>query len=145
MTEEKVKALDYIESIVISMRECSFKCKEFCIIICSAFLTIFGTVQPTPKIMILLCSPVILMFWIIDAFYLYKERLFRDEYKRIASNSYSEKDVSPLLFSAKLNSRRLSFCKYLRAMFKSVSTTFVYSLLLCSSLVFGILLLVGVL
>lgn len=143
MTEEKSKALDYIQNIISSMRDASFKCKEFSILICSAFLTIFATVTPTPKLMVLLCAPVLLLFWIIDSFYLYKERLFRNEYTRIVETNYEEKDSSPLHFSAKL-SKGKAFCGYLKAMFGSISTILLYGTLFVSSLTVGILLLKGI-
>lgn len=139
MSDEQAKALDYIETIVNSMREASFKCKEFAILICSAFLTIYATVNPTPKLMILLCTPVLFLFWIIDSFYLYKEREFRNEYKRIVNG---KKDGSPLLFSAKLGFKK-GFVPFIKSMFASISTIGLYLPLIVASSIVGTLLLVG--
>lgn len=144
MTKEKEKALEFIENTIGSMRESSFKCKELCILVCSAFLTIFATVNPRPKLMILLCSPIILLFWIIDSFYLATERTMREEYKRVASIDFKEGDVKPLLFNVKLHG--LDRIKsHLGSFFCSVSTTILYAPLFLASLVFGTLLLVGIL
>lgn len=144
MKEEQYKALDYIENIIVSMRDASFKCKEFAVLICSAFLTIFATVNPMSKMMVLLCAPVLFLFWIIDSFYLYKERLFRNEYKRIVL--MTEEDAitkSPLLFSAKLGFKK-GVVPYLKSLLCSISTTGLYFPLLFASLTIGILLQTGV-
>lgn len=142
MKDEKSKALDYLENIISSMREASFKCKEFCIIICSAFLTVFATVDPTPKMMVILCSPIVLLFWILDSCYLAKERKFKAEFKRIAL--LSEEDLSkenPLLFSVKTGNF-FKFCgSVIKAMFNSFSTVLLYGCMFGASLGFGIYLL----
>lgn len=142
MTSEKEKGLDFIESIIASLRDASFKCKEFSILICSVFLTIFATVNPTPKIMVLLCAPVLLLFWVIDSFYLMKERNLRKEYKRIVLLECTEGDVSPLLFNTKLPFFE-AIKRFLSSMFVSISTTLLYVPLISSAIVFGILLING--
>lgn len=143
MREEQSKALDYIENIVSSMRDASFKCKEFSIIICSAFLTIYATVNPTPKMMVLLCAPVLLIFWIIDSFYLFKEREFIKEYKRIVKMTEDEmKSKNPLLFSAKLGIKK-GLIPYFKSLCWSMSTIALYLPLIIASVLCGILLLKG--
>lgn len=139
MSDEQTKALDYIETIINSMREASFKCKELSILICSAFLTIYATVNPTPKLMVILCAPVLFLFWIIDSFYLYKEREFRNEYKRIVSG---KKEGNPLLFSAKLGFKK-GLLPFIKSMFASISTIGLYLPLITASVVVGALLLKG--
>ena len=80
----------------------------------------------------------------IDSFYLYKERTFRKEYKRIAEmEATDEEKHNPLLFSGKLK-LKVAVIEYLKSMFKSVSTIAVYLPLIIISLVFGILLLGGI-
>jgi len=143
MKEEQFKALDFIESTIVSMRDASFKCKEFAILICSAFLTIFATVSPTPKLMVLLCAPILILFWAIDSFYLYKERQLRREYKRIVEmTDEGMTSKSPLLFSTKLGFKG-GFLPYIKSLFCSVSTTALYLPLVIVSLVCGFLLLKG--
>ncbi len=145
MTHEKEISLQFIENIITSMREASFKCKEFCILICSAFLTVFAATELRATMMVIMCCPIILLFWIIDSFYLCKERILRDEYKRIAQADYEEGDNSPLLFSTKLMSKKEECKAYFKAMVKSISTIVVYLSMLLFSAIFGILLLIGVL
>lgn len=140
--DEKEKALDYVENIISSMRECSFKCKEFCILICSAFLTIFATVNPTPKLMVVLCAPVLFIFWVIDSGYLSKERLFREEYNNIVTNKYLEKNESPLLFKTRIGFFN-GVWNVIKTMFNSFSTVLLYFPLIVLSLVFGLLLING--
>ena len=143
MTEERSKSLDYLQGIISSMRECSFKCKEFSILICSAFLTLFGTVNPTPKIMVLLCSVVLCIFWFFDSFYLCKEKLFIEEFQRISKMSEEEEEkANPLLFSAKPGFKQ-EIKVFLKSAFASVSTIVIYLPLVLTSGVFGILLLLG--
>ena len=139
---EKEKALDYIESIIASMRDASFKCKEFCILICSAFLTVFAIVDPTPKLMVLLCALVLLVFWVVDSAYLSKERAFREEYKKIVQNEFLGEKKSPLLFNTKKGFWKDTW-NVIKAMFTSFSTALLYGPLFVLSFVFGALLLSG--
>lgn len=142
MTEEKSKALDYLENIIGSMRDCSFKCKEFCILICSAFLTIYATVQNTPKLMIILCVPVIFLFWLIDSSYLSKEKFFRKQYLKIVNTNYKENDCSPLEFSKDENETKGEKAKrFFGSMFCSFATVPIYLSLLAAALTFGIIVL----
>lgn len=143
MTDEKIKALEFIESIIASMRESSFKCKEFCILICSAFLTVYATAASSPKLLVFLCAPVLVLFWLLDSYYLYKERVLRTEYKRIASSVFKEDDCSPLLFHTRVKGKGKSRI-VLKAMFISVSTGFFYLPLLICSIIFSFVLLNGV-
>lgn len=145
MTQEKEMSLQFIENTITSMREASFKCKEFCILICSAFLTVFAATELRAKIMVILCCPIVLLFWVIDSFYLSKERILRDEYKRIASTDYKNDDSSPLLFSTKLSSKKEECKNHFKAMLKSVSTLVVYVPMFILSSIFGTLLLLEVL
>ena len=140
MTEEKSKAIDIIENTISSMRDSSFKCKEYCILICSAFLTIFATVNPSPKLMIILCAPVAFLFWLFDSFYLYKERILRNEYKRIASTNYMENDSTPLLFSTKIQGK-VKRKETVRALFFSLTTSLFYFPLLGCSIICGLMIL----
>lgn len=139
---EKEKALDYVENIITSMRDASFKCKEFCILICSALLTIFVTIDPTPKMMVLLCALVLLVFWVVDSAYLSKERAFREEYKKIVQNEFLEEGKSPLLFNTKKGFWKDAW-GVVKSMFTSFSTTLLYGPLFVLSTVFGILLVEG--
>ena len=140
--DEKEKALDYIENIISSMRECSFKCKEFCILICSAFLTIFATVNPTPKLMVILCVPVLLIFWIIDSAYLSKERSFRKKYNDVVLNKFIESNCSPLMFKKEV-AFWTKIGSFFKAMFGSFSTVLLYFPLILLAVVFGTLILNG--
>lgn len=106
------------------------------------FLTIFATASSNPKIMVLLCAPILFLFWIIDSFYLMKERVLRKEYRRMALLKDVEGNASPLLFETKLPFLA-SIRAFIAAMFVSISTTLLYLPLFTSSLVFGILLING--
>ena len=137
MTEEKAKALDYVEVIIASMREASFKCKEFCIVICSALMTVYAALKQTSSLFIFLCTLVLLLFWLLDSFYLYKERILRTEYRRIASMNYEQGDTTPLLFNTRVIGKEM-IKGILKALFCSVSTGMLYLPLVILSICFGI-------
>ena len=107
MFEKKAKYLEFIQTIINRMAECSFKCKEFCILICSALLAVYGAVCPHPHILLILCDVPIMLFWLLDAFYLKQEKGFRNTYNNKAILN-DEKDFSD--FRIKPNNENNSYC-----------------------------------
>ena len=84
MIEKKIKYLEFLQAIINRMAECSFKCKEFCIVICSAILAVYASIDSHPHLLILMCDLPILIFWFLDSFYLRQEKGFRNTYNEKA-------------------------------------------------------------
>ena len=88
MEEKKIKHLDYIENTISRMNQCSFKVKELTGVVIAAILAVYAATYSAEangkKELFLVTIVPIVIFWIIDAYYLYQERLFRDLFKDVA-------------------------------------------------------------
>ena len=84
MEDKKMKYLEFVQGIINRMAECSFKCKEICILVCSAILAIFASIESHPGFLLLICDLPIIVFWLLDSYYLWQERGFRNTYSQKA-------------------------------------------------------------
>lgn len=90
--EAKLKHLEFIQAAISRMATNSFLFKGWAITI-AAGLSAFGTANMNAGLLtIALVSTV--MFWAIDAYYLWLERGFRDLYKRVAADEEARTDFS---------------------------------------------------
>jgi hypothetical protein len=89
--EDKRKHLDYLQATIARINSNSFQIKSMVIVIISAMFALFAA---TPKVVSLLLSifPLI-VFWLLDAYYLQQERKFRAMYEDAAgiTNRYAIK------------------------------------------------------
>lgn len=76
--ENKQKHLEMIQNIIGRMSNSSFLIKGWCITLISVLLAI-GTQNTNIRLILITLLPLI-MFWILDAYYLRQERLFRKLY-----------------------------------------------------------------
>lgn len=85
MFEAKLKHLEFIQNVISRMNHNSFLLKGWSVTIVSAMLAIYSS---TSKIDLFLISifPV-LVFWLLDTYYLSQERKFRGLYNDIAEVS----------------------------------------------------------
>lgn len=79
--DNKIKHLEMIQSIISRMANNSFFIKGWCITIVAALLVLSSKDANTQFILIAF-FPVI-MFWLLDAYFLWQERLFRNLYDEI--------------------------------------------------------------
>ena len=91
MTEEKLKHLEFIQTIITRMNTNSFQIKEWMVTILAAFLAIF--VATNNNLFILLAGFPVLIFWLLDAYYLMMERKFRGLYGDVAGLSEDTKQI----------------------------------------------------
>lgn len=82
--DRKYRYLEMLQGIISRMAECSFKCKEFCILIVSALLAVLATDIGTHFYIAFICIVPSIVFWILDAYYLTQERTFRKLYENKA-------------------------------------------------------------
>ncbi len=73
--ESKHKHLELIQTIIERLSNHSFQLKRWSVIVSAAILSLESK-QGTEKAIFISFIPVIL-FWVLDGFYLFKERLFR--------------------------------------------------------------------
>ena len=91
MTENAIKHLEFIQSIITRMNTNSFQLKQWTITIVAALLAIFASTEEATFVLISLL-PVI-VFWLLDAFYLMQERKFRGLYDDVAGISEKPKAI----------------------------------------------------
>lgn len=102
--EYKIKHLDYIQSNIARMNNCSFQMKGWSITIISALLAIFASsfenvdgIRKGNILFLLIGIFPLIVFWFLDSYYLQQERKFRGVYNDVAELSKIEtrKKIKP--------------------------------------------------
>lgn len=79
--EKKIKHMEMIQNVVSRMAGNSFLLKGWCVTLVSALLALASKDSNT-KFILVAYFPV-MMFWILDSYFLWQERLFRKLYDKI--------------------------------------------------------------
>lgn len=97
-SEEKIRHLEMVQGIINRMASNSFYLKGWSVTLVLGILALKS--EDTPYL--LLFIPVI-FFWILDSYYLYLERSYRDLYDKIRMSSDNEVDfdLTPLFKTEK--------------------------------------------
>lgn len=101
MSEQRAsqrKHLEFVQDIIKRQAQNSFSMKGWSITLASAVFAILLRQDPQPASFLIIILPAIL-FWILDAYYLRQERLFRKLYGAIANDIREELDppvIKPL-------------------------------------------------
>jgi hypothetical protein len=90
--EQKIKHLEFIQGVVNRMAANSFLIKGWCITLVSALFALAAK-DANVRYIIIAYIPV-LVFWILDGYYLWQERLFRGLYNQIRVKDESSIDFS---------------------------------------------------
>lgn len=134
MFDKKAKYLEFVQDIISRMASCSFKCKEFCILMCAGLLTVYATIDNHPTYILFICDLPILIFWALDAYYLNQERGFRNLYKEKAKitdlKKFDDYNISPIFVKR----------SYLKTFFSKTIWP-LYFILLAAATISGIILL----
>jgi hypothetical protein len=85
--EQKVAHLTFIQGIITRMGQNSFLLKGWSVTIIAALFALAAQ-GVNGKYILVAYFPAI-MFWLLDAFFLYQEKLFRKLYEKVASNEVS--------------------------------------------------------
>ena len=85
MEPERIKHLEFIQSIVTRMNTNSFQIKSWTVALISAILALYASTKNI-NFILLGIFPAIL-FWFLDAYYLTQERKFRGLYDDVAGIS----------------------------------------------------------
>ena len=81
-TEEKIKHLEIIQGVINRLANNSFLIKSWMITVSLAGFSLFINQKETPLLGII--SFIVILFWVLDAYYLRQERLFRKLYSNCA-------------------------------------------------------------
>lgn len=103
MTQEQLKHLDYIQSVINRMADNSFKIKGWFVTLISALMALY--VSSDKSWFLLVAFIPIFIFWFLDAYYLQQERKFRSLYDDV-----TRKKVR--LFSMNVQSYTSSMCSF---------------------------------
>jgi hypothetical protein len=90
--ENKIRHLELIQAAINRMAGNSFLIKGWCITLVSALLGLAAK-DNDKKFIIVVFFPA-LMFWLLDAYFLRQERLFRQKYKEITKSTDEFTDFS---------------------------------------------------
>lgn len=138
MLASKEAHLGYIQNVITRMGQNSFQCKTWCITLVSALLVIYleqPNGKPHPECTYI-AGAVIILFGLLDTYYLYLERGYRHLYN-VAAGLTPNESVQP--YDMKIPKSHTGLCQYLKALI-SVTTGLFYlvALLLLLALVFFI-------
>lgn len=83
--ESKIAHLSFIQGVISRMGNNSFLVKGWSITLVAAMFALSAK-DSNPKLIIMTYFPV-MIFWILDGFFLHQEKLFRKLYEKVASGS----------------------------------------------------------
>ena len=92
MEENKIKHLEFIQATITRMNQNSFQIKGWMITIVSALLALYASSETAIYISIAVVPVVI--FWMLDAYYLQQERKFRGVYNDVVGLSPDDNKVA---------------------------------------------------
>ena len=119
-TEKVVKHLEMIQAVINRLGSNSFLVKSWSMtIIVAAMILIAKQDIPSPYFVLTLTLPV-LGFWILDGYFLWQERLFRQVYSEIRVQTDTDFEMNPMKHRDKPK------CSWLSAIF-SVTLVIFYS------------------
>lgn len=84
MKDEKIKQLEFIQNVIIRMAQNSFLLKGWSVTLVSAIFALAAK-ESNQNYVLISFIPVV-MFWILDGYFLSKERQYRDLYKQACLN-----------------------------------------------------------
>jgi hypothetical protein len=88
--EDKVKHLEFIQNIITRMNNNSFAIKNWTIVFITASVYLYLQLGNNCITYIIIPVIPIVLFWFLDAYYLWQERIFIRMYNDIAINDYNE-------------------------------------------------------
>jgi hypothetical protein len=115
--EQKIKHLEFIQSVVNRMAANSFLIKGWCITLVSALFALAAN-GANDKYIIIAFIPVP-VFWILDSYYLWQERLFRAMYDqiRVKEENLIDFSMDTSSYSGGRNTRLKSFFSFTLCIF----------------------------
>ncbi|MFH1907733.1 MAG: hypothetical protein ABIL11_10210 [Chloroflexota bacterium] len=90
--EKKLKHLEMLQNIIDRMAGNSFSLKGWSVVLVSALFALAASDSNTYFVYLAYLPSI--MFWILDGYFLWQERLFRKLYDRVRAASESEIDFS---------------------------------------------------
>lgn len=83
--EKKIAHLTFIQGIITRMGSNSFLLKGWTVTLVAALFALAA--KDSNKNFVLIAYFPIIVFWVLDGYFLYQERLFRELYRQVANDS----------------------------------------------------------
>ncbi len=90
--EEKIRHLEMIQEVISRMASNSFTLKGWAVTLVTGIFALSGNVAD--KVQYLIIFIPIITFWILDGFYLSRERSYRELYKHVSGLNKDEIDFN---------------------------------------------------
>lgn len=105
MEENKVKHLEFIQSVINRMAQNSFLLKGWTVTIVSA-LFLFANTKETDSSYLIVAYIPIFFFWLLDSYFLHQEKLFRKMYDSVRMKLERDIDyeMNPAIFKSNVDS-----------------------------------------
>ena len=98
MNEQKLKHLDLIQAVVNRMGSNSFKLKGWCVTLVTGVLFFSSAVSEEKENLMWIALMPVFVFWILDGYFLWQERIFRRTYDIVRQKS--EADITFKMFES---------------------------------------------
>jgi hypothetical protein len=92
MNSDKVAHLGFIQGVITRMGTTSFLIKGWTVTLVAAMFVL--SAKDSNKMLALLAYFPVLMFWVIDAFFLHQEKLYRKLYEDVARGAISSDEFT---------------------------------------------------
>lgn len=143
MNDYKIKHLEFIQSNISRMNQCSFQMKGWTITIVSALLALFAATLEDNRsgnvAFIFVAIVPTIIFWFLDSYYLQQEQKFRGIYDDVLGLSLEEKRISVKYFEMPLNKYCCGKYCFLRVLISKTEWSF-YLIIIVGLIIAGILL-----
>lgn len=127
--EKKLKHLEMLQAVIVRMGNNSFLLKGWSVTLVSALFAI--AIQEKVKVFIALAYFPAFIFWALDGFYLWQERLFRALYEHVRGLKESQIDFS--MDVSKVGDKNITWAK---AMSSDITVLFHVAILAAISILF---------
>ena len=129
MKEDKIRYIELVQSIISRLANNSFLLKGWTITLIAAIFSLSDKIMKNFAFTIYF---FILIFWILDSYYLYQERLYSDLYNKVIEIRDEYTPLFSLKIDKKQNEKIISFFK---SFFSFTEVTFYLLLLLITFLI----------
>lgn len=106
MNDNKLKHLEFIQGIINRLGNNSFLIKGWCVTIVAA-LAALSSSGANQKFILIAYFPII-VFWLLDSYYLWQERLFREHYDEVRQKNEIDIDFSMRLSKENLKKNKFT-------------------------------------
>lgn len=110
-SENKIRHLEMIQGVINRMGNNSFMLKGWAVTLVAGIFVLAA--KDTDKLYFLVAYIPVIIFWILDSYYLFQERLYRALYKKVCLTDESNIDFSLVATKEEFGNDKNCFCSCL--------------------------------